>query len=184
MLVSPHINDIASLVKQKGIIVYPTEAVFGLGCNPQCEHSIQRILTIKQRSASKGLILIAASLEQLSPYIQPLIPKAAQRIQASTSHPTTWLVPVSQDTSSLLTGAHKTIAIRLTQHPHCIALCNALGYPLISTSANPAGLPPAMTINQVQTYFSASIDGILDAPLGHATSPSEIRDVLNNKRIR
>ncbi|HHL19682.1 MAG TPA: tRNA threonylcarbamoyladenosine biosynthesis protein RimN [Thiothrix sp.] len=184
MLVSPHIDDIASLIKQKGIIAYPTEAVFGLGGDPQCEYSIQRILTIKQRSASKGLILIAASLKQLAPYIQPLTNKATQRIQAIAPHPTTWLVPASQNTSSLLTGEHKTLAIRLTQHPSCIALCNTLGHPLISTSANPTGLPPAITINQVKTYFPFSIDGILKASLGHATSPSEIRDLRSNQRIR
>jgi L-threonylcarbamoyladenylate synthase len=184
MLISPHIDDIASLIKQKGMIAYPTEAVFGLGCDPQCEHSIQRILTIKQRSASKGLILIAASLEQFSPYIQQLTDKSIQRIQTDSLHPTTWLVPASQNTSSLLTGKHKTLAIRLTQHPSCIALCNTLEHPLISTSANPAGLPPAMTINQVKTYFSSSIDGILEAPLGQATSPSKIRDLLSNQHIR
>ncbi len=184
MLVSSHIDDIVTLIKQKGIIAYPTEAVFGLGCDPQCKHSIQRILTMKQRSANKGLILIAASLEQLTPYIQPLTDQTTQRIQTRSLHPTTWLVPANQNTSSLLTGKHKTLAIRLTQHPSCIALCNALGHPLISTSANPAGLPPAMTVNQVKTYFSSSIDGILETPLGQATSPSEIRDLQSNQRIR
>jgi L-threonylcarbamoyladenylate synthase len=184
MLVSPNIIDIVDVIKQKGIIAYPTEAVFGIGCAPQYEESIQRILTLKQRTASKGLILIATSLEQLSPYIQPLNDKITKRIQASYLNPVTWLVPASKDASFLLTGKHKTLAIRLTQHPSCVSLCNALGHPLISTSANPAGLSPAMTLKEVETYFSASIDGILDCPLGHANRPSEIRDVLTSKRLR
>lgn len=184
MLISPYLNDIVSLVKQNGVIAYPTEAVFGLGCNPQSESSIQRLLTLKQRPVSKGLILIAASLGQLTDYIQPLTDESSERIQANCSHPVTWLVPASHKTSPLLTGSHKTLAIRITQHPDCISLCNSLAHPLISTSANPAGLAPATTIKQIERYFSSSIDGVLDTPLGQATAPSEIRDLLSNQRIR
>ena len=184
MLISSHINDIVSVIKQKGIVAYPTEAVFGMGCAPQYEQSIQRLLAIKQREASKGFILIAASLEQFSSYIHPLTDKIVKRIQAKSPHPITWLVPASETISPLLTGKHKTLAIRITQHPSCISLCNALGHPLISTSANPADLPPAMTIKEVKTYFSSSIDGLLDCPLGHANAPSEIRDALTYQRLR
>ena len=103
-------------IQHGGVIAYPTEAVYGLGCDPQNLQAVQRILDIKQRPAHKGLILIAADWAQVQAYLLPITPAIMARISAPTAHPTTWLLPVNPNVSPLIRGAHHTLAVRITQH--------------------------------------------------------------------
>jgi L-threonylcarbamoyladenylate synthase len=171
-------------VQQGGVIAYPTEAVYGLGCNPRDLTAVQRILDLKQRPAHKGLILIAANFAQVAPYVLPLTPAIQTRIFAPTSHPTTWLLPVNPDVAPLIRGEHDTLAIRFTQHPICYALCQQLGHPLISTSANLSQHEPARSAAEVQQQFGTQLTYILDAPLGNASAPSEIHDARTGAVLR
>ncbi|WP_298607644.1 L-threonylcarbamoyladenylate synthase [uncultured Thiothrix sp.] len=184
MRISTQIEEAVAVVKSGGLIAYPTEAVFGLGCDPQNEAALQRLLELKQRPAHKGLILIAAELEQVIPYLAPLTPEVLERILPTWPGPYTWLLPVNAAVSPLVKGKHDTLAVRISAHPVCQALCRQLGTPLISTSANPANQTPARDLVTLQTYFADQLDLILDLPLGQQQNPSEIRNALTGKLIR
>ncbi len=164
------------------VLAYPTEGVWGLGCLPSHSDAVSRLLEAKQRDPDKGLILIAVRCEDLEPYIQPL-DKAQQAKLEPPGEPVTWLVPAAEDAPVLLRGTHTTQAVRITHHALCRELCLEVGA-LVSTSANPEGMPPARTSEEVREMFGSTIDGIVEGPLGGAEGPSEIRDLLTGRVIR
>lgn len=174
----------AQAVQQGKVIAYPTEAVFGLGCDPNNLEAVQRVLELKQRPAHKGLILIAASLQQLEPWLLPLEPWLLQRVAATWPGAVTWLLPVRPEVSPLVRGEHDTLAVRVTAHPVCRALCDCLGHPLISTSANLNGQEPARSIADIVQQFDQQLAFILDAPLGGQAQPTQIRDGRTGEIIR
>lgn len=184
MRISTQIEEAVAVVKVGGLIAYPTEAVFGLGCDPQNEAALQRLLELKQRPVHKGLILIAAELEQVMPYLVTLTPDILERILPTWPGPYTWLLPVKPTVSSRVRGEHDTLAVRITAHPVCQALCQQFGGPLISTSANPATETPARDLASLQTYFAEQLDLILNLPLGQQQNPSEIRNAQTGALIR
>jgi L-threonylcarbamoyladenylate synthase len=178
------IESAVAVLKQGGIIAYPTEAVFGLGCDPDDDAALNRLLSLKQRPAEKGLIIIAASLEQLKPYIKPLTEDQKHKLLASWPGRVTWLIPVKQNVSRLLVGQHDSIAARVTAHPVASELCNQYGKPLVSTSANLSGLEPARTVSEVKKQFANNVDFIVDGEVDLTGKPSEIRDLISDKVIR
>lgn len=171
-------------IRLGGIIAYPTEAVYGLGCNPDDSEAVERLLIAKQREWSKGLILIASKLEQLSPYIQPLNSTLLKRIMPTWPGPVTWIVPALPDIPPYLAREDNTIAVRVTGHPVAAALCTALDQALISTSANISNHPAARTPFKVRNIFHNGIDYILHGSTGGKSNPSEIRDAETGKIIR
>ncbi len=178
-----HLYQATRVLGEGGLIAYPTEAVFGLGCLPEFEQSILDLLSLKHRSSRKGLILVAASAEQLTDfvYFDKLLDKSA--VMESWPGPVTWLIPAREDTPALLRGSSDKLAVRVSAHPVIQALCSQVG-PLISSSANPARQTPARTTQDVRHYFPASLDYIVPAALGTALSPTEIRDGLTGQTIR
>ena len=177
------IRQAVKTLRTGGVIAYPTEAVFGLGCDPWDEMAVARILDIKQRPWQKGLILIASDFNQLTDFIAPLSAVILEQIEASWPGPVTWLLPASETTPDYLTGEHDTIAVRVTAHPQTVALCRAAGHALVSTSANIAGLTPAKTVRQVRWQLP-EVDTILSGHCGGATQPSQIRDAQTGTVIR
>jgi len=172
-----------NIIKNGGVIAYPTEAVYGLGCDPFNQAAVQRILALKQRDVVQGLIVIAESVAQLADLIAPLTPDMAARVLPSWPGPITWLVPAAARCPRWLTGNHVTLAVRVTAHPPAAALCRAAG-PLVSTSANPHGQPPARDAQTVRRYFPDGLDYVLDGAVGTAGRPSEIRDAASGAIIR
>ncbi len=166
-----------------GVIAYPTESVYGLGCDPLDEDAVYRILELKQRPVEKGLILLADSLQKILPYIDISAQQHTQLIQ-QTDKPTTWLVPASRATPLWIRGAHSKVAVRITSHPVAKELCAQLPWPLVSTSANPAGKPPARNAMRVQQYFKHQIDRVIAAAVNKQGRPSVIRDLETNQIIR
>lgn len=166
-----------------GVIAYPTEAVYGLGCDPFDAEAVMRILRIKRRPVEKGLIIIASCFEQLEPFIQPLTPTQKKKVMASWPGPNTWLLPASDDCPIWLRGSHSTIACRVSGHPVVRQLCDATGMAIVSTSANRAEHEPATTAQQIHLQMGEEIDMILSAPTGGRKAPSTIRS-LNNTVIR
>jgi L-threonylcarbamoyladenylate synthase len=179
-----HLREAVRTVDAGGIIAYPTEAVYGLGCDPLDRAAVLRLLRLKQRPASKGLILIAASVEQLQPYLGPLAPAMSRRIRATWPGPVTWVVPARPETPWWLRGAHAGIAVRVTGHPLAAALCGAAGRALVSTSANVASRPPARTALRVRLVFGDEIDCILHGPTGALDRPTEIRNATSGVILR
>ncbi|MEO9275083.1 Sua5/YciO/YrdC/YwlC family protein [Marinomonas sp. 5E14-1] len=177
-------SELAIILKQGGVIAYPTEAVWGLGCDPFNESAVRRILDLKSRPEYKGLILIAGAKQQLTPWLNTLEPKVADRLLSINETPTSWVVPDTNIAPIWVRGEHQSVAIRLSQHKPVQTLCEAFQGTLVSTSANPAGLDPAMTAIEVSTYFGRKVDAIYDAPLGGASQPSQVRDILSDTLFR
>lgn len=167
-----------------GIIAYPTEAVFGLGCDPRDGAAVGRLLALKSRAAQKGLILIAARLAQLQPFILPLAGDRRSEILASWPGPVTWVLPARPDTPAWLTGGRPSLAVRVTAHPLAAALCQVWGGALVSTSANRGGRPPARTALQVRRRLGRSVDLILAGACGPARRPTQIRDGRSGVLLR
>jgi L-threonylcarbamoyladenylate synthase len=166
------------------VIAYPTEAVYGLGCDPLNREAIYRILELKGRHAAAGFVLIASWFSQLEPWIAPLSPELIDRAMQAWPGPVTWLFPRAAHVPDYVAGSHPTIALRLTAHGPSRELCDALGSALISTSANPSAEVPARSAQQVADYFGDRIAGILDGELGNSDKPSEIRDLVSGNIIR
>ena len=184
MEISKQLTQAVAVVRQGGVIGYPTESVYGLGCDPDNEKAVEKILSLKARPKEKGLILIAASFSQLEKYLLPVDDEIKQRVFASWPGPYTWLWPVKDDVSELVRGQHQTLAVRVSAHTVVKQLCETLGTAIISTSANPADQPPARSADEVRGYFDDKLDFIIDAETGDSAQPTEIRDALTNQVIR
>lgn len=178
-----HILRAALAVRRGGIIAYPTEAVYGLGCNPWDADAVFRILSLKCRHPGKGLIVVAADLGQLAGLVDFSGTFDVKAVIASWPGPVTWILPARAGVPSWLTGRHRGIAVRVSNHPGIRALCRKTG-PLVSTSANCAGAPPARTSARVRCYFRNRLDYILPGQVGSLPVPTEIRNAITGARIR
>ncbi len=178
------LREAARCVAQGGIIAYPTEAVYGLGCDPMNWFAVEQILALKGRPVEMGLILIAADFEQLLPYVVPLTKQQMQPLHASWPGPSTWLLPASPASPPWLQGQYETLAVRVTAHPLAAALCRACNSPLVSTSANQSGQPAARSALQVRTRIPGGVDLILAGEVGAERSCSTIRDAASGRTIR
>ena len=172
-------------LKKGDVIAYPTEAVFGLGCDPNNEAAVLTLLKLKQRSIDKGLILIASHYQQLLPYIDDSSLNKEQKQLAFTSWPgpVTWIFPKNRTTPYFLTGKFDSIAVRVTDHPLVCQLCDLFGKPLVSSSANLSGHNPCRTVFEVKSQFGEDFP-VLKGETGHRLQPSEIRDIRTGKIIR
>lgn len=172
-------------LKMQRVIAYPTEAVFGLGCDPDSQLAVEQLLALKQRSWKKGLILIAANYQQLLPYIDDsgLSPQQKALIFASWPGPITWVMPKQSSTPNWLTGVFDSLAVRVTAHPLVQELCLAFNKPIVSTSANLIGYVPCRTEQEVRTQFGNELP-ILSGTVGGREKPSEIRDALTGELFR
>ncbi|MBN1084322.1 L-threonylcarbamoyladenylate synthase type 1 TsaC [Erwinia sp. V90_4] len=172
-------------LRQSAVIAYPTEAVFGLGCDPDSEAAVMQLLALKRRPVDKGLILIAADYQQLLPYIadEQLSAEQKERMFSRWPGPVTWVLPARQETPHWLTGRFSSLAVRVSNHPDVVKLCQAFGKPLVSTSANLSGLPPCRNVAEVLAQFGEGFP-VLQGETGGRQNPSEIRDVLTGELIR
>lgn len=177
------VGQVARIVDRSGLIAYPTEAVWGLGCDPWSEQAVHRLLALKQRPQAKGLILVAARIEQFDFLLEDLPEHWQRQLAASWPGPTTWLVPHRQRLPRWITGKHDSVALRVSAHPLVGALCELTG-PLVSTSANPAGRPAARSRLRVEQYFPRQLDAILTGALGSQRNPSTIRDLRSGAILR
>ena len=180
------IDAAAGLMRGGGVLAYPTEAVFGLGCDPHDAAAVERVFDLKQRPATQGVLLIAADFEQVERYIdlQSVPAEILQQVRASWPGPNTWIFPRSSAVPSWVAGSHSGIALRVTAHPPAAALCRAFGGAVVSTSANPHGQAPARSAQAVDAFFGESLDGLLDGALGGQASPTVIRDALSGTIVR
>jgi len=167
-----------------GVVAYPTEAVYGLGCDPMDAGAVMRILEIKGRDWSKGLILIAADPLQLADYVEPLDGSAMGPILASWPGPSTWLLPARPGTPRWLTGRFDTLAVRVTAHPLAAGLCRAFGGAIVSTSANRANRPPARDLRRVRLALGDRSDYLLAGACRGSDRPSTIRDGRTGRLLR
>lgn len=178
------LEEAAQALRAGGIVAYPTEAVFGLGCDPGNSKAIRRLLSVKQRPADKGLILIAAEIPQLEGWIEDLPAATYSDVLNSWPGPVTWVVPAGPWATPLVCGNSDAIAVRVTAHPIAADLCRIFNGPVVSTSANLSGASPARDRAALYAQFGSAIDYYLDGPLGGRDRPSEIRDALTGQVLR
>jgi L-threonylcarbamoyladenylate synthase len=173
----------AHCVRQGGVIAYPTETVYGLGCDPLCAEAVSEINRLKQREAGKGLILLASRLQQLDAFIE--ISDRNDRAAIVGEHePTSWIVPAKNTAPDWITEGQGTIGVRITTHPLVIQLCDQLGHALVSTSANPAGKKPALNSLQLHRYFDGLVDSMLISNHNCTGKPSKIRRLNSRQLLR
>lgn len=165
-----------------GVIAYPTEGVFGLGCLPDDIAAIEHLLDIKQRDATKGLILIAAAPEQLHGWIDAA--HLARLPDPEPRRPVTWIVRPSGLVPALVTGNHTGLAVRITSNPIAAAICDAVEMPITSTSANIAGQAVARNTYVLRRKFGHLVDYVVPGECGPASGPSEIRDLESGAVLR
>ncbi|NUR23569.1 Sua5/YciO/YrdC/YwlC family protein [Frateuria sp.] len=180
------LDGAVALLRRGGVLAYPTEAVYGLGCDPHDQGAFERLFALKQRPPTQGVLLIAADFAQVERYVDlAKVPaEVLAQVQASWPGPNTWIFPRTAAVPAWVAGTHAGIALRVTAHAPAAALCRAWGGALVSTSANPHGEPPARSAQTVRDYFGDALDGVLDAPLGGQERPTVIRDALGGAIIR
>ncbi|NUS39170.1 MAG: tRNA threonylcarbamoyladenosine biosynthesis protein RimN [Lysobacter sp.] len=179
-------DEAAERLHHGAVIAYPTEAVWGLGCDPFDEAAVLRLLAIKQRPVDKGLILVAGALGQFDGLLdwERLPNDRREAVYASWPGPHTWIVPATGRVPHWITGAHDGVAVRLSAHPVVAALCTAFGGPLVSTSANLAGAPPAFSRDALDAAVVALCDGVCGGETGGLTAPTAIVDARTGTQLR
>ena len=173
----------AALLRDGGVLAHPTEAVFGLGCDPDNRVAFDRIFMLKQRPPERGVLLVAASFEQIEDWIDAP-PHAIARARATWPGAHTWILPRSPRVPEWVAGGHGGIALRVTAHEIAAALCRAFAGPIVSTSANIHGRSPARSAKECEAVFGAELDGILQGETGGLSRPTPIADALTGAIIR
>ncbi|GAB4116077.1 MAG: Sua5/YciO/YrdC/YwlC family protein [Sideroxydans sp.] len=178
-----HSRLLAAHLKRGGLLAYPTESCFGLGCDPRNRRAVQRILKLKQRPQHRGLILVASHYHQVASFIQPLKAAEQLRLQQEGAQAVTYLMPAKSSCPRWLRGGHDTLAVRLTAHPFAQALCRSAGSALVSTSANRSGMRPAKTYAECHRLFGKKV-WVLRGRVGKRRQPSTIRAWADGKIVR
>jgi L-threonylcarbamoyladenylate synthase len=178
------IEDAAGIINNGGVVAYPTESVYGLGCDPASTVAVQRLLDLKARDPHKGLIVIAANQQQLSPWLAPLNNQCQQRLNNNWPGAVTFVVPAAAGVSPLITGNRDTIAVRVSANPIVQALCMACAHALISTSANISGEPALTSVEALRSRFGQALNGIVEGEPGGLDSATPIYDVRSGEQLR
>ncbi|MFK7854549.1 MAG: L-threonylcarbamoyladenylate synthase [Granulosicoccus sp.] len=171
-------------VRTGGIIAYPTEGVYGLGCDPHNQVALQRIIDLKGRDSHKGFIIVASSQGQLAGFMAPVQDDWQTQFDQAWPGPVTFIVPAIEGISGLLSGYRDSMAVRVSNHPIVCGLCRLYGGALVSTSANRSGREALKSAEDVQIEFGGGIDVVVDGPLGGLTTSTTIIDVKTGARLR
>ncbi|MGJ4802715.1 Sua5/YciO/YrdC/YwlC family protein [Luteimonas sp. SDU82] len=183
---SASVQDAIAIVRRGGVIAYPTEGVWGLGCDPFDEAAVMRLLALKQREVEKGLILVAAEPAQLDGLVDwsRLALPTRRDVLASWPGPHTWVMPVAARVPRWITGAHDGVAVRVSAHPVVVALCNAYDGALVSTSANVATHPAPRTRQELDAAIAAGVDAIVAGETSGLAQATAIQDARDRRKIR
>ncbi len=174
-------KKLEQIFRHHGVIAYPTETVFGIGCKASDLTAVEKILTIKQRSAAKGFIILSHTIRHLQPYCARDLDEISHQLESKT--PTTWLIACKPEWQGILTGNSSKVAIRLCKHPQVIELCRIANDALVSTSLNLSGQPPITTLQQARQTFQNKVDYIVEGECGKLP-PSRVIDFETGKVIR
>lgn len=178
-----HLHTAARVVRGGGVIAYPTEGVYGLGCDPLQRQAVERILAIKHRDPAAGLILLAASVEQLAPFMKVTRDQRAH-MNEHWPGPVTFLAPASDAVPDWIRGRHATVAVRVSEHPLARRLAELAGTPLVSTSANRSGRPAAVNVFQLRRQLGAELDFVVNGACLRPGKASTIVDLASGKTLR
>lgn len=178
-----HAREIRAAFRRGKLLIYATESCFGIGCDPRNLKALQRLLRLKSRPWHKGLLLVAAEMTQLTPWMLTPTPEQARTLAASWPGPNTWIVPASRRVPRALRGRHRGIGVRVTAHRGAATLAKIVGSAVVSTSANPAGLRPLKTYRAVQRRFGRNAF-VINGRIGARKRPSTIRILESGAVLR
>lgn len=184
MIATVRVTAACHLLRAGGLIAYPTEGVWGLGCDPDNETAVAALLALKQRDWRKGLILVGADFDQLAPWLRSVSNSAMKRALATWPGPATWVFPCAEDAPLWLTGEQDSLAVRVSAHPVVQKLCRTFGGALVSTSANLADAPPARSVAELRAQFRGRTPLIVPGALGGLAQPTPIRNVITGAILR
>lgn len=177
------LQQAVELLKVGEVIAYPTEAVYGLGCDPFNQAAVHKVFHVKQRPLEKGVILVAASVEQIESYVQLKGMPWEEKVLNTWPGPYTWVLPLKHAMPEWITGGRDTVAIRVSAHPTVQALCHAYGGPIVSTSANVSGQLPAKSCAEIEEVFADRVF-CLPGELGQLEQPTHILDAVSGRQLR
>lgn len=166
-----------------GVIGYPTDTVYGLGCSVNHQAAIQRIYELKKRDITKPLNLIIADVEQLHGLVLEISPTAQRLIQAFWPGPLTLIFKAAPSLNQALLGHGNTVGIRIPDSRICLELLRQSGAAIISTSANLSGGPEPITAEEVIESFATKIDLVIDSGPSPGTVPSTVVDTTGSQPI-
>jgi len=174
------VSQAGIILKNGGVIAYSTETVLGLGCDPNNQEAVNRILWLKNRAIENGLIMLVNSIESLQQYTTSL---SAEQIALITSAKnTTWLIPANNHVPAWMLGKHKKLAVRITQHTTANPL-SAATHGIVSTSANVSSYKILANQNELRDWFGPHVDYIIVGDKG-SDAPSEIKDLITGDKLR
>lgn len=178
-------STVIDILNKGGVILYPTEGVWGLGCDPFREQAVTKLLEIKNRDVAKGLILITDRWDSVKGLIaMEITSDFIGGLEINNNHPTTWLLPATNMVPRWIRGKSNSVAIRVTKHYLAKKICSFFGSPLVSSSANISSKRAAISLRGVDDNIIASIDCIIPGKTGGLTKPSRIYDLINNIKVR
>lgn len=155
------INRAVRVIREGGVVAFPTETYYGLGVDPFNEEAVRRLFALKQRPSAKPLLTLVASRDQLT-LLTTEVPALYEPLMALWPGPLTLVFKARSSLSDLLTGNTGTIGARISSHPLARELVRAVGHPITATSANISGRPAAIRAAEVSKAFGDKVDFILD----------------------
>lgn len=179
-----HIRQAVRHIAAGGIVAYPTETLYGIGCDPFNGAAVLRLLAMKRRGIEQGLILVVSRFAQIEPLLHTLSPAVRRRVAHPAGRPVTWLLPCLSEVPVWLRGRHHSLAFRITTHPVAAALCDHWGGPLVSTSANVHGRRAATGPLAVRRIFRNQLDYLIHDAGAASNRASEIRNGITGAILR
>ena len=171
------------MLARGGVIVYPTETLYGLGADASNEGALARVVELKGRAAGKPIAVLISDTEMLEGIVEDISPAAADLMQRFWPGPLTIVLRARSTVSRRLTGGRDGIGVRVSSHPIAIALVRALGRPVTAPSANPAGLRPPTRLDEARAYFGDRVDCYVDGGALAGEPASTVVDARDGLRV-
>ncbi len=181
MDISKEVIQVCSVLKKGGVILYPTDSIWGIGCDATNYKAIEKVIHIKRRPIHKSMIILVDELDKIKQYVDK-IPIIALDLISQTTRPTTFIYPNVKNLPKNLISPDKSIAIRITTNDFCRRLIRLLGVPIVSTSANISGDNPALTFYDIQQEIVKQVDYVVNPNIAttSASKPSTIIRFLDD----
>ena len=160
-MLKDEVKNALEVVNQGGIILYPTDTIWGLGCDASNTDAIQKIYALKQRAQEKSMIILLDTENKLESYIRE-VPAIAYNLIEFAENPLTLVMPGAKNISPALIAADGSVGVRVSSHPFCQQLIQRLRKPLVSTSANISGQPSPQNFSQISDEIIAGVDYVVD----------------------
>jgi L-threonylcarbamoyladenylate synthase len=160
-MLKEEVNKALKVVQDGGIILYPTDTIWGIGCDATNTEAVKKIFALKQREESKSMIILLDIDNKLQSYVSE-VPDIAYDLIEYAENPLTLVMPGAKNISPALIAADGSVGIRVTSHPFCQQLIQRLRKPLVSTSANISGQPSPEYFSKISQDIIDGVDYVVD----------------------